>query len=215
MSQADQLKNFGDRVFEIPYETKDEHAMALMNRGRSGLNTWGRRTIMHDPIFMNSLRLLIEEIRPATVFEFGTFEGGLTSYISDMAKLLGINLKITSFDIDGPNSKFSDPVPNASFEQLDAFHIWQYVTDHHEALLNIEHPLVVIDDIGINTLELLRAFDVYMEPGDYFIACHTRNSDSFHEMASWAEGRYKIDGYLCDIFGRNFIENPNGFLIKV
>ena len=215
MAQVDQLMNFGDRMFEFPYENRDEHAMALINRGRSGLNTWGRRTIMHDPIFMNSLRLLIEEIKPATIFEFGTFEGGLTSYMSDMARLMEIETTIKSFDIDGPSQKFPEPIANASFEQLDAFHIWQYVTDHHEEMMDTQHPLVIIDDIGINTLDLMRAFDVYMEPGDYFIACHTKNSETFHEIASWAEGRYKIDGYLCDIFGRNFIENPNGFFIKV
>lgn len=214
MAKSDHLKHFGDRMFELPYDIRDEHAMALMKRGRSGLNTWGARTIMHDPIFMNSLRLLMQEMRPKTIMEFGTFEGGLTSYMSDMSKVLGLETRIISFDIDGPSAKFPEPIPGAEFHQLDVFHIWQYVTDQHDELRNLEHPMIVIDDIGINTTDLIRALDVYLDSGDYFVSCHTTDEGAFADLAAWAEGFYLIDGYLCDIFGRNFIENPNGFLIK-
>ena len=214
MTKSDHLKCFGDRMFETPYDNRDEHAMTLMKRGRNGLNTWDGRVIMHDPIFMNSLRLLMHEIKPATILEFGTYEGGLTAYMSDLSRVMNLNANIVSYDVDLLSNKLSEPINNVELVHLDVFHIWKYVTDQHEFLMSLAHPLIVIDDVGQNTLEILRAMDVYLESGDYFISCHTGDAENFSEIAQWAEGRYMIDGYLCDLFGRNFIENPNGFLIK-
>lgn len=214
MRNADHLKYFGERTYESPYDIKDDHAMALMNRGRSGLNTWRGRVIMHDPIFMNSIRLLIEEIRPNTIIEFGTLSGGLTTYLSDMCHLFGVDTKILSFDIDNLTDRLGTLDECITVEVLDVFHIWKYVTEKHEELLGLDGPIMVIDDIGVNTLELMRALDVYLGQGDYFISCHTSDPQIFKEISLWAEGKYLIDGYLCDLFGRNFIENPNGFFVK-
>lgn len=199
---------------EDPFSLKDEHTLAVINRGRNGLNTWRGRVIMHEPVFLNSLRLLIEELRPQTIIEFGTYEGGLTSYLSDIGSLFVDNLSIISYDIDLLSHKLEQPIPRTELSQLDVHHIWSHVTKTHDMLCNLPHPLMVIDDVGINTLDLLRAFDPYMERNDYFIFCQTMDSDSYGSLAEWAEGKYKIDGYLCDMFGRNFIENPNGFLMK-
>lgn len=210
------MMNPSERVHEYPYQIRDELTMKLLNRGRTGLNTWRGIEVQHEPIFMNSLRLLIEELKPRTILEFGTYRGGLTTYMIDIMSLSCHDIlpTVISCDIDNTQNASPSSVMGADLRYLDVYGIWKFVSENHEELLGLEHPILVVEDVGLNTLEILRALDVYLNQGDYFVACHTRDQDAYIDLSTWTEGRYLVDSYLCDIFGRNFIENPNGFFIK-
>ena len=74
---------------------------------------------------------------------------------------------------------------------------------------------MVIDDIGENTEQLFMALDPYMNVGDHFICCHTLDEKIHDALMSVAAPNYAVNTVACDAFGENFIENPNGFLVKI
>lgn len=209
-----------EKHLKLPSERKysgvytDTDIAVLMNYGRSGINKYHHRLITHEPMFLNAIRLLIQYTSPACILEFGTLDGGLANYMSDVSKNLSEEIKIISFDIDTHGSSLNEAIDSVEIVQLDTFDIKQYALVNHELLTALPHPLVIIDDVGKNTIELFETMDPYLNKGDYLISCNTLNKDAHDELMEWAEGKYLVDTTFCDMFGENFIENPNGFLIK-
>lgn len=192
----------------------DPNIGVLMNYGRVGGNRYNDRQIMHEPMFLNALRMLIDYERPSYVLEFGAFQGGLSAFMSDTAKNCGHQMKIISFDIDVYRSDSINQIDGVELVQLDVLDIKHYLTSNHEMIAGLEGTKVVIDDIGINTVPLLEAIDPYLAKNDHFICCHTLNKDTHDELMEYASDRYLVNTMACDMFDENFIENPNGFLVK-
>ena len=92
------LRPPGERKYSGIYT--DPEVALLMKYGRVGVNKYKGRQLMHEPMFLNALRMLIDYERPSHVLEFGSFQGGLTSFMSDSAMMHGHNMSITSFDWD-------------------------------------------------------------------------------------------------------------------
>ena len=86
------LKSSSERKFSGVYTDSD--IAVLMNYGRVGGNKYKNRQIMHEPMFLNAMRMLIDHERPLYVMEFGTFDGGLSEYMSDIAKNIKHDIKI-------------------------------------------------------------------------------------------------------------------------
>ena len=161
---------------------------------------------------MNALRLLICDLRPSHIIEFGTFEGGLTSFMSDVAASINSETRIISYDIDV--IKIVQQINNAEIVQLDIHQIEQYLRQNHDMIVALTGPKIIIDDIGEDSARLLSVLDPYVNPGDYFVSCGTLNEELHRSLMDAAADEYAIDTYYCDMFGENFIENPNGFLVK-
>jgi hypothetical protein len=185
-----------------------------MKYGRVGVNKYKGRQIMHEPMFLNALRTLIDYERPLYVLEFGSFQGGLTSFMSDAALIHGHNMRIISFDWDMYESPNQLAIPGSEFVRLDVLDIENYLLTNHDLIVGLEGQKLVIDDIGINAVELFSAIDPYMNKGDHFICCHTIDVDIHDRLMDAASLNYSVNTMACDAFGENFIENPNGFLVK-
>jgi cephalosporin hydroxylase len=206
------LKHPSERKYSGVYTDAD---IGLpMKYGRVGVNKYKGRQIMHEPMFLNALRNIIDYERPSYVLEFGSFQGGLTSFMSDTALIHGHNMRIISFDWDIYESPNQIPVPNSEFVPMDVLDINNYLITNHESIIGLEGQKVIIDDIGINTVELLTALEPYMSKGDHFICCHTLDMEIHDKLMEAASENYSVNTQACDAFGENFIENPNGFLIK-
>jgi cephalosporin hydroxylase len=206
------LKPSSERKFSGVYTDSD--TAVLMNYGRVGGNKYKNRQIMHEPMFLNAMRVLIDHERPLYVMEFGTFDGGLSEYMSDIAKNIKHDIKIISYDIDFSRNVIQEPISDVELVQLDIFDIKNYLTVNHNMIANLEGPKFIIDDVGINTIELLEAIDPYLKKGDHFICCHTLNKNTHDGILNYIGDSYSVNTYACDMFGENFIENPNGFLVK-
>ena len=206
------LKSSSERKFSGVYTDSD--IAVLMNYGRVSNNKYKNRQIMHEPMFLNAMRMLIDHERPSYVMEFGTFDGGLSEYMSDIAKIIKHDIKIISYDIDFSRNVIQEPIDDVELVQLDIFDIKNYLTINHDVIANLEGLKFIIDDVGINTIELLEAIDPYLKKGDHFICCHTLNKDTHDGILNHIGDSYSINTYACDMFGENFIENPNGFLVK-
>lgn len=206
------LKQPSERKYSGIYT--DPNIGVLMNYGRVGVNRYNDRQIMHEPMFLNALRMLIDYERPSYVLEFGAFQGGLSAYMSDAAKNCDHQMKIISFDIDVYHSDSINQIDSVELVQLDVLDVKHYLTSSHEMIAGLQGKKFVIDDIGINTSELFFSIDPYLVPGDHYISCHTLDISTHDELLVAAEDEYLVNAMACDMFGENFVENPNGFLVK-
>lgn len=185
-----------------------------MNYGRVGANHYDGRQIMHEPMFLNALRTIIEYERPSYILEFGTLQGGLAAFMSDAAKNCGHSMKVISFDIDVNDRNTQRPIDGVEVVQLDVLDVKHYLTTNHEMITSLVGKKFVIDDIGINTVDLLKSFEPHLNSGDHFICCHTLNQENHDALLDYSNESYWVNALACDMFGENFIENPNGFLVK-
>lgn len=206
------LKPPSERKYSGPYT--DQDIALLMNYGRVGANYYDGRQIMHEPMFLNAIRTLIEYEQPSYILEFGTFRGGLAAFMSDAAKNSGNDTKVMSFDIDVNDRDIQRPIDGVEVIQLDVLDIEHYLTTNHEMMTSLVGKKFIIDDIGINTVELLKSLEPYLNSGDHFISCHTLNKENHDALLDYSNDLYEVNVLACDMFGENFIENPNGFLVK-
>ena len=206
------LKPPSERKYSGPYI--DQDIAVLMNYGRVSGNYYDGRQIMHEPMFLNALRTLIEYERPSYILEFGTFQGGLAAFMSDAAKNCGHSMKIISFDIDVNDRNTHRPIEGVEVVQLDVLDVKHYLTTNHDIMASLVGKKFIIDDIGVNTVELLESFEPHLSVGDHFISCHTLNKDNHDALLDYLDESYAVNVLACDMFGENFVENPNGFLVK-
>lgn len=168
---------------------------------------------------------LLEELRPQTVIEIGTSEGGSALWFRDQCNALGLGASIYSFDI-APPAGFSEPgivIGAADSHNLES-------TMPTATLAALPHPWLVIEDSAhtyLSTLRVLRYFDRLVRAGDYvvvedgFVAdlpgdAYRQYEDgpnrAVAEFLDETERKYVIDEDLCDFFGHNVTYCPNAWL---
>ena len=168
--------------------------------------------------------MLLQEVRPRTVIEIGSREGGGAVLMGDLLNMLEIQARVYSIDLEPPKPKYQ-PF-NVKFCQGDENDL-----DHCE--LNFAghpHPWLVIQDAShqysglMNSLSFLNRFmvtgdrlvveDGYItELGEDGRGRHggpaRAIADFLHHCPDW-----KIDARYCDFYGKNVTANTNGYLVK-
>jgi cephalosporin hydroxylase len=167
----------------------------------------------------------IEQLRPATIIEIGTSEGGSAAWLIDQCRALGLpDTRLISIDIEPPALELE----NVSFRQADSCRPRD--TFPHAAIDKAPHPWLVIED-SAHTYESVSAvldyFDGRLCSGDLFVLEDGVVADLEGEVyRSLADGpnlalaeflrrtgaRYTIETALCDFYGRNVTYAPNGWL---
>ena len=186
------------------------------------------RQFLKSPFDVMLYLQLIQKIRPKTILEIGTKEGGSVLWFADMLLAHGIDGRVIGIDIN--------PIPpihdsRIKLLQGDACHLDQVLS---KAFLDtLPHPFLVVEDsahIFETTDAVLRFFDGYLLSGDYiaiedgilqFFAeeiYKKYNNGPNRAVVAFLEehaGQYAVDEYLCDFFGKNVTYNPNGYLRKI
>ena len=168
---------------------------------------------------------LIQKLRPQTIIEVGTSEGGSAIWFDDLCKSLGLATGILSFDIAPPGL---ESTPTVQFFEADAGDPER--TFPTELLKDVPHPWLVIDDSAhtySTVSRLLNYFDKLLQPGDYMVVedgivadLQGDHYDTFDDGPNRAvaefleskQARYRIDTSLCDFFGYNVTYCPNAWL---
>ena len=168
---------------------------------------------------------LLEKLRPATIVEIGTSEGGSAIWFRDQCASIGLETEIHSFDLALP-----EPVddPKIHFAKGDAYHPED--TLPLGLLRSLPHPWLVIDDSAHThkaVAAVLKYFDDLVQPGDYVVVEDGVVADlpgphyatfedgpnrAVAEFLDHAGPRYEIDTDLCDFFGHNVTYCPNAWL---
>ena len=183
------------------------------------------RAMLLSPFDVYNYMHLIETLRPATIIEIGSMEGGRTIWMADQLRAHGIDGRVMTVDIAPPTGIEDDRIDVLTGNALDLDEALPA-----SVMSRLPHPLLVIEDAAHTTdmtAAVLKHFDAYLQPGDYMVV-EDGNSGSLvgtpelsppHEAIRAflrERGRdYELDLSYCDRFGYNVTANPNGWLKRL
>lgn len=175
---------------------------------------WKGLTLMKDPMSVGIYQQMLQDQKPKTILEFGTFEGGSALWMKDMMTSLGEPCVIHTFDINQEQIKLA-PTQGIEIHHLDNNKIVAFVEQHRELFETMEHPILLIEDSHVNANELLHTLDQFVHTGDYVLVEDTL-SEWKHDMTGEfvKDHDYKVDTYYCDFWGYNNSWNVNSILCK-
>jgi len=175
---------------------------------------WKNLTLMKDPMTITVYLNLLQELKPKTILEFGTYDGGSALWMDDMMKSLNIDCTIHTFDIN--EERVNIPVnTNIHFHQVDNYKIADFIANN-PLFENLAHPVLVIEDAHANVFGLLNCIDKLLQSGDYLIVEDTLDSTKYKAFEKFANGKkYLVDKHYCDFWGHNNSWNINSFLKKI
>lgn len=170
--------------------------------------------------------LLLWNVKPRTIFEIGSYNGGSALWLADQLRAYGVDGRVLSFDVT-PITNLSDPLVDYRFG--DAGRLEDVLSA--EELAALPRPFLVIEDSShqkAHSLSVLNFFAPHMQSGEYIIiedgiVIDLGVADEFGGGPAAAVGDFlaahphdwQIDTDYCDFFGPNVTWNINGYLRKV
>ena len=200
----------------------------LLMKIQQGTMSYSYRGIplQKNPFDLALYSLLLDQTKPRTLIEIGSYQGGSAIWFADQASLRGLELKILSIDLEVP---VGVDHPSIKFLRGDARELGTVLTS---SLMNVlARPLMVVEDsshLAGTTAAVLEFFDPWLRSGEYIviedgILSDMRVADRYDggplraigEFLAKNEGRYEIDSGLCDYFGTNVTWNVDGYLRRL
>ncbi|MBC2777497.1 CmcI family methyltransferase [Parasphingopyxis marina] len=221
MDGARQAVSVRDRNFavDLPAET-----LARIQDGVLRSRYKGRRFCKNPFDVMLYLQLL-ERLRPKTIIEIGTSEGGSALWFHDQCAALQIECAIYSFDLDPPADPIAPGVHCLKGDALDPQGSFPA-----DIFRSAPHPWLIVEDSAHSfesVLAVLRYFDSRVIAGDYVVVEDGIVADlpgdryrAFEDgpnravatfLAETGE-KYAIDEARCDFYGHNVTYCPNAWL---
>jgi cephalosporin hydroxylase len=137
--------------------------------------------------------MLISELKPKTIIEYGSGSGGSAIWLADISSAMGLDTNVISYDINPPNVTH----PKVDFVGLD-------LEQNFEILEQWRGKKLVIEDAHVNVKEVFLETDLRLREGDYLIIEDSEGKQSeITDFISDAKNTYKVDNFYLDFFGRN------------
>lgn len=214
---------------DVPHELCALSGSALLHIQRGVMETRYRgKLFLKSPFDVVLYLQLIQALRPRTVIEIGTKEGGSALWFADTIGAHGIDVKVLSVDRCPPSAIID---PRITFIRGDARDLAPSLPE--AVMCALPHPILVVEDSAHEyeaSLAVLEFFNHYLDPGDYIVI-----EDGVvrflpgEEYAAYEDGplravrefmethprEYAIDRHLCDFFGTNVTYNPSGYLRRI
>jgi cephalosporin hydroxylase len=182
--------------------------------------------LQKNPFDLALYSLLLDQTRPRTLIEIGSYKGGSAIWFADQASLLGLDLRVLSIDLEVPATGAN---PSVSFLPGDARELGSVLPP---SLMNaLQRPLMVVEDsshLAGTTTAVLEFFDPWLRPGEYIVIEDGILSDmrvadlydggplrAIKAFLEKSASKYEVDRGLCDYFGRNVTWNVNGYLRRL
>ncbi len=179
---------------------------------------WKGLTLMKDPMTLSIYMMMIQDIKPKTILEFGTYDGGSALWMEDTIKSLSLECDIHTFDINQDRVK----LPNNSkikFHMLDNNKINAFINQNRVLFEDMESPILMIEDSHVNAAGVIRSLDPFLESGDYLVIEDTiekkKYQDTILSENSISSMSYEVDTYYCDFWGLNNSWNVNSIFRKI
>lgn len=170
--------------------------------------------------------LLLWNLKPRTIIEVGSKNGGSALWLGDMLNNFGIEGHVYSIDIVKVTSVNH---PRVTFMEGDGRALQEILTPNF--LNTLQRPLLVIEDADHayeTSKSVLEFFHPYLREEEYIVIEDGIISDltqdpsynsgphrALKEFLAAHKGEYEIDGIYCDFFGYNLTWCTNGFLKKI
>jgi cephalosporin hydroxylase len=170
---------------------------------------------MKDPMTLTIYLQLIQDLKPKTILEFGTFDGGGALWMADMCRSLNLDTHVYTYDNNIERVKCLDE--RVTVINLDVTMIDSYTYNNRSFFENLPKPLLIIEDCHVNTFNICKSMDKIMKAGDYLVIEDTIDYSKHQEMIKFLENTtdYYVDRFYCDMWGNNNSWNVNSFLKKV
>jgi cephalosporin hydroxylase len=143
---------------------------------------------------------LIWELQPATIIEFGAFQGGSALWFADQLAALGGTGKVHSFEL---LEKCIHPTA-------------QHARLH---LRSLPHPWLVVDDAHENLYELVPYVAGLLHTGDYYIVEDVLLKPTAQMIREWVTlceaHSLVVDTKYTDAFGYNVTCAPNAWFKSI
>lgn len=203
---------------ELPKSTLHSIQTASHNYAYRGI------PMIKNPFDFALYPLLLWQIKPKTIIEIGSKDGGSAVWFGDLLDNFNIDGHIYSLDIVKV-TQYNHP--RVTFLEGDGRNLDQSFSP--QFFTQLPRPLLVIEDAD-HTYEtsyaVLNFFDQYLEPDEYIviedgiisdlIADPTYNTGPHRALRQFLteNHHYEIDHHFCDFFGYNLTWCTNGFLQK-
>ena len=176
---------------------------------------------LKNPFDLALYTKLLSELRPRTIIEIGSAEGGSGKWFAAQLRGLGIDGMVYSFDVNPVIGLDND---NLKFGKADILNLAD--TELPKILKDCNRPLLVVED-GPHTfdgcLASLEFFKDYLEKGEYYVVEDGNLMELGHyelengpkraiQQFMRSNSLLEIDYGYCDFYGRNVTWNHNGWL---
>lgn len=211
-------RNFAVGIPDYMLETLQSGTMKTRYKGRR---------LLKNPFDLAIYLQLLQQLRPRTIVEIGTSEGGSATWLRDMCDALDLDCGILTLDINEPEL----PLDGASFYCADSTRPNE--TFPHERIRHAAHPFMVIEDSAHSydsVRSVLEYFDERLISGDYMIiedgVVADMRSPRYRQYEDGPNRAvrdfllahpesYEIDAAMCDFYGPNATYCPNGWLVRL
>jgi cephalosporin hydroxylase len=172
--------------------------------------------------------LIIWDLKPRTIIEIGSKEGGSAIWFADQVRSFNLEAQIVSIDLLRVESVQDSCV---TFLQGNGRHLGEVLTP--QLLSSLPHPWLVIEDADHaepTSYAVLKFFHSWLNKGDIIVVEDGIMSDlypaSFPNCSSGphlalkrflteAGSAYLVESQYCDFFGYNVTWSSNGILRRI
>ncbi|PYC19671.1 CmcI family methyltransferase [Pseudomonas mosselii] len=181
-------------------------AMHIFSQGVNEANRWKGLPLLKGVYDYALYPLMLEHIKPATIFEFGSEAGGSAVWLADLMRMFNLDCHVYSVDLVPPLTHHD----KVTFVQGDARAPEQSFSA--DFLSKAPHPWLVIEDSHVNIGGILRHFSTHMQPGDYFIVEDENAEAEIGQHLLLNPNQYRVDTFFTDYFGYNATCSPDQIL---
>ena len=161
--------------------------------------------------------MMLQEIKPKTILEFGTYDGGSALWMEDILNSLSFECQIYTFDINEDKVKLPQE-SKIKFHKLDNHKINEFIELNKKLFDDLESPILVIEDSHENACGIIKAIDPFLVSGDYLIIEDTLDQKKYQDTIISSngidKGKYLVDTHFCDLWGINNSWNINSIFRK-
>lgn len=238
--EAGQLLEYVRPVTETPWQAApirgrqirsyaSDIPKAFLDRLQASVHhyTYKNVQLVKSPFELALYPLLLWDLRPRTILEIGSKEGGSALWFADMTGMLGIDSHVVSIDLLPVEGIRHDRI---TFLGGDGRNLAASLSE--EFLAGLPHPWLVIEDadhLEATSKAVLEFFDPHLEAGDYIViedgilsslfpetypGCSSGPHQALKRFLSRHGDRYLMDSRYCDFYGHNVTWASNGFLRK-
>jgi cephalosporin hydroxylase len=169
-----------------------------MSQGVNECLQWKGRFLFKTVFDIGIYQALVAELRPKTIIEIGSGDGGSAIWFADLLQILEIEGRVYSLDIHA----LTTGDDRISFIQGDCNQIDTAFQDYPPE--NWPHPWLVIEDAHVNVLDVLGFFDKYLIGGDYLVVEDSLEKENIlGRFLRARKDNYRVDTRYTDFFGQN------------
>jgi len=173
--------------------------------------------LIKNPFDMALYSLLLWNLKPATIFEIGSYNGASALWMTDMLAAYGADAHVHSLDV----VKVSGiEHPRITFHEGSGRNLSQVFPA--QMIESCQRPFLVIDDADHayeTSKAVLDHFHPHMRTDEYFVVEDGLSApgprQALTEFLPAHADEWKVDSHYCDFFGYNATWCLNGFLRRV